>query len=170
MVLGISLAGFCMLQPQIRILTVFTSCLFVLVLSGCVAAPQPAKSDDQIAQEVRAVMEAQQAAWNRGDIDAFMEGYDRAETTTFVSGDQLIRGWQTVLDRYKQQYNSREQMGTLTFAELAIKPISPVLALADGRWQLSRANDTPHGRFTLLFSRINNNWRIIHDTTTSATP
>jgi len=145
-------------------------CLFALVLSACAPAPGPAVPDDQVAQEVLAVMEAQQAAWNRGDIDGFMEGYDRAETTTFVSGDQLIRGWQTVLDRYKKQYNSREQMGALTFAELAIKPISPVLALADGRWQLTRSNDAPHGRFTLLFQRINGNWRIIHDTTTSATP
>src|SRR5713226_6905255 len=159
-----------MLQPQIRILTAFVCCLFTVAVSACVSPREPTKNDDQIIQEVRAVMEAQQAAWNRGDIEGFMEGYDRAETTTFVSGDQLIRGWQTVLDRYKKQYNSREQMGTLTFAELAIKPISPVLALADGRWQLMRANDAPHGRFTLLFSRINNNWRINHDTTTSATP
>jgi ketosteroid isomerase-like protein len=154
---------------QHRIVIAFMSCL-TLVLSACVSAPEPAKNGDQIAQEVRAVMESQQAAWNRGDIEGFMEGYDRAETTTFVSGDQLISGWQTVLDRYKQQYSSREQMGTLNFAELTIKPISPFLALADGRWHLTRAIDSPHGRFTLLFSRINNNWRIIHDTTTSATP
>jgi ketosteroid isomerase-like protein len=159
-----------MLQPQIRILTAFMFCLFALVLSACAPAPGPATRDDEIAQEVRNVMEAQQAAWNRGDIEGFMEGYDHAETTTFVSGDQLIRGWQTVLDRYKRQYNSREQMGTLAFAELTIKPISSVLALVDGRWQLTRVNDAPHGRFTLLFSRINNNWRIIHDTTTSAAP
>jgi ketosteroid isomerase-like protein len=129
---------------------------------------EPAANEAQIIREVRAVMEAQQAAWNRGDIEAFMGGYDRAETTTFVSGDQLITGWQTVLDRYKKQYSSREQMGTLTFADLTIKPISPVLALADGRWQLMRAADAPHGRFTLLFQRLGKNWRIIHDTTTSA--
>jgi hypothetical protein len=115
-------------------------------------------------------MEAQRAAWNRGDIEGFMEGYDRAETTTFVSGDQMIRGWQTVFDRYKKQYSSREQMGRLSFAELDIKLMSPDLAVADGRWQLTRAKDAPHGRFTLLFQRINNKWRIIHDTTTSAAP
>ena len=159
-----------MWRPHFRILTAFVSCLFWLTLSACVSSQEPEKSDEQIAQEVRAVMDGQQKAWNRGDVEGFMEGYDRADTTTFVSGDQLISGWQTVLDRYKKQYGSREQMGTLTFAELAIKPIGPALALADGRWQLTRANDTPHGRFTLLFRRINNNWRIIHDTTTSGAP
>jgi len=115
-------------------------------------------------------MEAQQSAWNQGDIDGFMDGYARLETTTFVSGGELTRGWQTVLDRYKRRYKSREDMGTLSFSELDIKPVGADLALADGRWQLHRANDAPHGRFTLLFRRINNEWRIIHDTTTLATP
>ena len=142
-----------------------------LAVSACVSAPSSATNDEQVIAAVRAVMEAQQAAWNRGDIEGFMEGYERAETTTFVSGDELTRGWQTVLDRYKKRYNSREQMGTLAFSELEIKPVSPVLALADGRWRLTRANDSPHGRFTLVFRRSNNDdWRIIHDTTTSATP
>ena len=117
---------------------------------------------------VRAVIEAQQAAWNRGDIEGFMDGYERAETTTFVSDDTVTRGWQTVLERYKKTYDSREKMGTLAFSELEIKPLSPFYALADGRWQLTRAGDTPHGRFTLLFRRTSNGWRIVHDTTTAA--
>ncbi|HSU88990.1 MAG TPA: nuclear transport factor 2 family protein [Terriglobia bacterium] len=115
-------------------------------------------------------MEAQQAAWNRGDIEGFMDGYERADTTMFVSGDDVTRGWQTVLDGYKKRYTSREQMGTLSFSELEIKPVSSGLAVVDGRWRLTRTNDSPHGRFTLLFRRNNNDWRIIHDTTTSATP
>src|SRR5438105_6274208 len=116
----------------------------MLAVSACVSAPGsaggPATNDEQTVAAVRAVMEAQQAAWNRGDIEGFMDGYERAETTTFVSGDQLTRGWQTVLERYKKSYDSREKMGTLTFSELEIKPLSPFYALADGRWQLTRAN------------------------------
>ena len=145
-------------------------CLITLALSACVSSSEPAKNDDQIAASVRAVLEAQQAAWNRGDIDNFMDGYDRAETTTFVSGDELFQGWQKVLERYRQRYKSREEMGTLTFSDLSVKPISPDSALVDGRWQLARANDKPHGRFTLLFQRINGNWRVIHDTTTTSAP
>src|ERR1043165_7069082 len=138
-----------MLRPRFRMLTVFASCLFGLTVCACMR--EPPNSDEQIVLEVRQVMEAQQAAWNRGDVEGFMEGYDRADTTTFVSGDQLISGWETVLERYKKQYSSREQMGTLTFAEVAIKPIGRDLCLADGRWSLARSNDAPHGRFTLVF-------------------
>jgi len=132
--------------------------------------PDSVKSEEQTIAGVRAVLEAQEAAWNRGDIQGFMDGYDRADTTTFVSGDELTLGWKTVLERYKQRYPSVEQMGILKFSELTIKPISPGYALADGRFQLKRTNDSPRGRFTLIFRLVNNNWRIIHDTTTSATP
>ena len=153
-----------------RIFISLVLCLAAVVTSACVSTPESAKNDSQGVADVRAVLETQQAAWNRGDINEFMNGYDRADTTTFVSGGELIRGWQTVLERYKQRYKSRDEMGTLAFSDLSVKPISPDFALADGRWQLTRANDKPNGRFTLLFQRINGNWRIIHDTTTSATP
>jgi ketosteroid isomerase-like protein len=143
---------------------------FVALPSGCVSQSTTTTDARQTQTAIHAVLEAQQAAWNRGDIDGFMDGYDRAETTTFVSGDELTRGWQTVLDRYKQHYKSRDEMGTLAFSELTIEPITAESAVADGRWQLKRANDSPHGRFTLLFRHVNNNWRIVHDTTTSATP
>jgi ketosteroid isomerase-like protein len=138
--------------------------------AACTPALDSSKGDSQIADAVRAVMEAQQAAWNRGDIDAFMDGYERADTTTFVSGEELTRGWQTVLDRYKQRYASRDQMGSLDFSDLDIQPLSSSYVLADGRWRLKRANDSPHGRFTLLFRKNGDAWRIVHDTTTSATP
>src|ERR1700755_662500 len=76
--------------------------------------------EDRNVAAVRAVIESQAAAWNRGDIDGYMEGYAKEDSTEFVSGDTLTRGWQTVLDRYKSHYDSRAKMGTLTFSELHI--------------------------------------------------
>ena len=142
----------------------------MLALAACSPSPDSAKGDTQAAEAVRSVMLAQQAAWNRGDVEAFMDGYERAETTTFVSGEELTRGWQTVLDRYKQRYASRDQMGNLEFSALDIRPLTPSYVLVDGSWRLIRANDSPHGRFTLLFRKTGDMWRIVHDTTTSATP
>jgi ketosteroid isomerase-like protein len=139
-----------------------------VALGGCVSSSDQTNENGQVAQAVRLVIEAQQAAWNRGDIEGFMDGYERAETTTFVSGDELTRGWQTVLDRYRKRYTSHEQMGTLTFSDLEIQPLASLYAVADGRWRLTRAADAPHGRFTLLFRKTDNGWRIVHDTTTSA--
>ncbi|HYY42826.1 MAG TPA: nuclear transport factor 2 family protein [Pyrinomonadaceae bacterium] len=142
--------------------------LFALLAPACVSSPDSARANEQTVQAVRGVIEAQAAAWNRGDIAGYMDGYERAETTTFVSGDTITRGWQTVLERYQKAYDTPAKMGTLSFSELDIKPLSPFYAVATGRWQLARATDAPHGRFTLLFRRTSAGWRIVLDTTTSA--
>ena len=134
-------------------------------------APAQAKAgsrDAKVMAEVRAVLDAQVAAWNRGDIEGFMDGYWRSDETVFVSGDTVTHGWQTVLDRYKKGYDSREKMGQLAFSDLDIKLLGKDTAVALGRWQLTRAKDTPHGRFTLIFRKTKAGWRIIHDHTSSA--
>jgi beta-aspartyl-peptidase (threonine type) len=118
--------------------------------------------------EIRAVMKAQIAAWNGGDIDGFMEGYARSDATEFVSGDRLTRGWQTVRDRYKKKYDSRAKMGKLTFSGIRITPLNPDTALVVGRWKLIQKTNNPHGLFTLLFRRTPAGWRIVHDHTSTA--
>ena len=146
-----------------------------LILSFSIAADvsgQPArKSASRNAKTiaaVRAVLDAQRDAWNRGDVDGYMDGYARSKDTVFVSGDNVTRGWQTVLDRYKKNYNSRAKMGTLTFSDLEIASLSKDAAVVSGRWHLQRAGDEPHGRFTLIFRRTKAGWRIVHDHTSSA--
>ncbi|HEX8072152.1 MAG TPA: nuclear transport factor 2 family protein [Pyrinomonadaceae bacterium] len=151
-----------------RITVACVALSILCALAGCIAQPDSARDNEQAAAAVRAVIEAQQAAWNRGDVEGYMDGYERAETTTFVSGDTITRGWQTVLERYKRAYDTRAKMGTLAFSDLDIKPLSPFYALANGRWQLTRERDAPHGRFTLLFRRASAGWRIVQDTTTAA--
>lgn len=135
---------------------------------GCASAPEGERQNAENAAAIRAVLDAQAAAWNRGDVEGYMDGYERGDATVFISGDQITRGWQTVLDRYKKSYDTREKMGTLAFSELDIKPLSPFYAAASGRWQLTRGNDAPHGRFTLIFRKTSAGWRIVHDHTSSA--
>lgn len=132
------------------------------------SSAKPNKRESGTITAVRAVLEAQRVAWNRGDIEGYMDGYERSEDTVFVSGDNLTRGWQTVHDRYKKNYDSREKMGTLTFSDLEITPIANDTAIVLGRWHLQRANDQPHGRFTLILRRTKQGWKVIHDHTSSA--
>lgn len=117
---------------------------------------------------IRAVLNAQSAAWNRGDIAGYMDGYARSRDTVFVSGGDVTRGWQTVLERYQKSYNSREKMGVLTFSDLEFANLGNNTVTVIGRWHLKRAADEPHGRFTLIFKRTRQGWRIIHDHTSSA--
>jgi ketosteroid isomerase-like protein len=144
------------------------SLLIALVMLS-LAAPsiaQPSrKHNSQAIAAIRAVLNSQRDAWNRGDIEGYMDGYERSEKTVFVSGDKVTRGWQTVLERYKKSYDTREKMGVLTFSDLEITLLSGDSASVLGRWSLKRANDEPHGRFTLIFKHTSKGWRIVHDHT-----
>lgn len=146
------------------------SLLFLLFITP-VFAQTNAKSNQHVAKDavaIKAVLDAQCAAWNRGDIEGFMDGYERSGTTVFVGGDNVTRGWQTVLDRYKRNYDSREKMGTLTFTDLEITPLGNDSALVLMRWHLQRAKDEPHGRSTLIMRRTKQGWKIVHDHSSAA--
>ena len=141
----------------------------LLVLSARILdAADERSGNSPVISEIRAVLQTQQEAWNRGDIDSFMNGYARAETTVFVSGDEVMRGWQTVRDRYLKKYSDRAKMGTLRFSDLEIEQLGPDSAVALGRWELQRASDSPHGRFTLILRKTPEGWRIVHDHTSAA--
>jgi ketosteroid isomerase-like protein len=120
--------------------------------------------------QILSVLQTQQDAWNRGDIDGFMNGYARSASTVFISEDTIRRGWQTVRDRYRKKYSSRAKMGTLTFSDLEITLLSSDRAVASGRWKLKQANDQPHGRFTRILKRLLEGWRIVHGHTSAAAP
>jgi len=142
--------------------------LGVIFSAQAASSAQSNKSDTTSEAAIRAVLDAQRDAWNRGNIEGYMDGYNRSPNTEFVGGDNISRGWQTVLDRYKKNYNSREKMGMLTFSDLEITMLSKDAALVLGRWRLKRANDEPHGIFTLLFRKTKTGWKIVHDHTSSA--
>ncbi len=145
----------------------FTCFVVLLVTMFRESAAEPATTSGA-ESEIRAVLEAQASAWNRGDIDEYMNGYARGDATEFVGGDTLTRGWQTVRDRYAKKYDSAEKMGRLTFSEIEVKQLSADAALVTGRWQLQRKDDRPQGRFTLLFRKLPEGWRIVHDHTSVA--
>jgi ketosteroid isomerase-like protein len=151
-----------------RLICSAISCLAAAVLGWTLLSAESAKAES--ASEIRAVLSAQQDAWNRGDIEAFMNGYWRSDQTVFASGDEVSRGWQKVLDRYKKKYSDRAKMGTLTFSDLEITPLSNDSAVVLGSWKLKRASDNPHGRFTLIFRRFPEGLKIVHDHTSAASP
>ncbi len=146
--LCVALVSFCLLQHSL----------------GVAETPDAANAG----QEIRTVLQNQAEAWNRGDIEGFMNGYARSETTAFVSGDQVTHGWQPVFERYKKRYPDRAAMGKLTFSEMEVQVFSTDAAVAKGRWELERAGDHPRGRFTLLLSRLPEGWRVVYDHTSAA--
>jgi ketosteroid isomerase-like protein len=119
------------------------------------------------AKAIRVVLDAQVDAWNRGDVDAFMQGYWKSGKTEFVGSHGIVRGWQFVLDRYRKSYPDHRAMGTLTFSDLEVNVLSSSAALVVGKYHLVRESDHPGGVFTLVFRRFPEGWRIINDHTSA---
>jgi beta-aspartyl-peptidase (threonine type) len=140
-------------MKMFQILAVVTVC--ILNASG---SPAPA-------EEIRQVIVKQQDAWNRGDLEAFMEGYWNSPDLTFFSGARESKGWQAALDRYKKSYQGAgHEMGKLEFANLRIEMLGPAAAFVRGEFHLTMSDGkTPHGLFTLIFRKFPEGWKIIHD-------
>jgi uncharacterized protein (TIGR02246 family) len=152
--------------------TILRTVLGVGVALAVVALPiTPARTAegkrDGAEARILAVLDAQAAAWNRGDIDAFMSGYWKSEKTTFSGASGVFRGWQALLERYRRTYPDRAAMGTLTFSEIEITLLGPDAALALGKWHLERTSGPVGGVFSLVLRKFPEGWRIIHDHTSA---
>ncbi len=136
------------------------SCL--LLISANVSAQS---KDEKVSAAIQSVMNAQVTAWNAGNIEGFMQGYWKSDEMKFVSGDNVSRGWQAALDRYKKNYDSKAKMGVLMFSGLEVNVLSKDAAVVLGNWSLAREKDNPKGKFTLVFRKFKDGWKIIHDHT-----
>ncbi|MBI4565516.1 MAG: nuclear transport factor 2 family protein [Planctomycetes bacterium] len=130
------------------------------VLSGCAASANHRAA-------IEKVLSDQVEAWNRGDVERFLEGYWKSDRTVFAAEDKIHRGFEAMAERYRRSFPTRDAMGTLTFSELTFESIEEDQAVVTGRWALERAQDRPGGAFTLIFRRFPEGWRIVHDHTSS---
>ena len=154
----------------------FPVLLAVLAVSACaISINESAGGDSRDAMEddrraILTVLEDQAEAWNRGDLEAFMDGYWESSDLVFTSGGRIQRGWQTTFDRYRATYGTAPStMGRLGFYDIEIHPMGDA-AWVLGRWTLDRSGQDLEGVFTLVFRRIRGEWVIVHDHTSTTGP
>jgi len=109
------------------------------------------------------VLEDQRQGWNKGDMDAYMQGYWKSDSLLFVGKNGPTYGWQKTLDNYKKGYPDKSAMGFLTFGIKKVEFLSKDRAFVLGSWNLKREKDEPKGYFTLLLRKINGQWKVVAD-------
>ncbi|MBI3649982.1 MAG: DUF4440 domain-containing protein [Acidobacteria bacterium] len=140
----------------------------LLMMSGAVTAVAQKTPSTKAVDEIRALLDKQVAAWNRGDLTGFMAAYWKSADLSFYSGGTKTFGWQQTIDRYRQRYQSAgREMGQLDFSELQIESLSPNAAFVRGHWHLKMKDGEPGGLFTLILRKQSGGWKIIHDHTSS---
>lgn len=145
--------------------------LLVSTLAFSTVMHMSACQQDDLSREdlerIRAVLEHQRDAWNRGDLETYMQGYHRSPDTVFTSGGEIRRGWQATFDSYRSRYGTGQDMGTLAFSELEIRPLGDAAAVVLGHWKLSSTERAGAGVFTLVVEQRNGRWVIVHDHTSA---
>lgn len=109
------------------------------------------------------VLEKQRSDWNKGDVEAYMQGYWKSDSLLFVGKSGPTYGWQKTLDNYKRGYPDKAAMGFLTFGIKKVEFIAKDRAFVLGSWNVKREKDELKGYFTLLLRKIDGLWKVIVD-------
>lgn len=146
--------------------------LFLLMWLPACRPGEPVQKLDVLTdvESIRQLLMDQQADWNAGDVESYMEGYIRSDSLRFASGGTFRFGWKETLERYYSQYPDRASMGTLAFSDLDIDVLSPEWAMTFGSWHLTRGGEYSDigGLFTLILHRNADGWKIMYDHTSQA--
>lgn len=132
------------------------------------AKPKAADQAKNAESAIRAVLDAQVAAWNAGKLEEFMTGYWHSTKLTFFSGGRKMEGWDATIERYRKNYQAEgKEMGKLQFSDLDFQTFGDG-AVVRGRYDLTFSDGKkPTGIFTLVFRKFKKEWKIIHDHTSS---
>ena len=138
----------------------------MFLFSGIIFSQQKINIGDSL--EIRNILYKQQRDWNRGDIDAFMEGYLKSQSLVFSGSNGPIYGWEATRNRYKKTYSNRKKMGKLKFDILNMIGLSTNIIQLQGKFYLTRNIGDASGYFTLNWIKVKNQWYIISDHTSSS--
>lgn len=123
-----------------------------------------------VENDIKKVIEDQQAAWNRGDLDGFMAGYSK-KRLLYISGTKTITSWDALREHYAKSYQTEgAKMGKLTFEKLEVKLANGQQADATGNWKVTDAAKNGSGSFTLMLQHEPEGWKVVVDHTTSDAP
>jgi uncharacterized protein (TIGR02246 family) len=126
-----------------------------------ISALSHAQSNDE--KEIRNLLATQTEAWNRGDIEGFMQTYWKSDSLMFIGKSGIHWGWQETLNNYKKAYPDTTAMGKLSFVIIQVKELSPEYYYIVGKWMLKRTIGDLSGHYDLLLRKIKGSWVIIAD-------
>ena len=139
---------------------------FLVLCPGLLFSQQPINKKDSLA--ITTILFQQQEDWNKGAIDAFMEGYLNSNELVFSGASGPIYGWEAIRERYKRVYSDRQKMGILKFDILNMLALSPTVIQMQGKFYLTRTIEDAQGYFTLNWIKVNDQWFIISDHTSAS--
>ena len=151
----------------IRLCTAFVSLIF-LAATTLPAQDSQLKTASRQELDVIKILIKQEAAWNRGDLEAYVQAYKDSPDTLFVAST-VNHGFAGLLAEYRRDYPTRAAMGTLGFSDLEVHPLGEDFATCIGKYRLERSKKdggSSEGYFSLVLEKTDQGWKIVLDHTT----
>ena len=136
-------------------------------LSILCCKPSSQNNEQHELNTLKAIMKQQEESWNEGNIEAFMQAYWQSDSLLFVGGKGAVYGWAKTLKNYLSAYSTPEQMGKLTFVNTKMDLLGTEAAFVVGHWRLDRSEDDLQGWYSLLWKKVNGEWKIVADHSSS---
>ena len=114
-------------------------------------------------QAIKNIMAIQEKAWNKHDLEGFMQGYWKNDSLKFYGSRGITYGWQNTLNNYKKGYPTKAESGTLRFVINDISKIETESYWVMGEYHLTRPVGNANGIFMIIFKKINGEWKIVAD-------
>lgn len=135
---------------------------FLLIISARSEAQDGGKGKN----EILAILQKQEQAWNNGDLNGFMEGYWNSDSLVFIGHKGITYGWKNTLKNYRESYPDKASMGRLSFEIISVEILKDDAAFVMGKWQLLRETGNPKGFFSLVWKKMEGRWVITIDHST----
>ena len=146
---------------SLLITLLFTSCISV---KADINSTAEESTDYELAEAgIRLVLEKQVTAWNKHDLEGFMDGYWKSDQLKFYGASGLTLGWDQNLANYKKRYPTKRETGTLNFVINDISIIEGNNYWVMGEYHLKREIGDAEGIFIIIFKQINGEWKIVAD-------
>jgi uncharacterized protein (TIGR02246 family) len=139
--------------------------LALALLAACASAAHRGPADATVIRgQIAAMMARSAAAWNRGDLDAFVADYMPVPSTTFIGSRGIVRGPDAIRAVYAPRFAPGGVRDSLSFENLEVDVLAPGVVNAIAYYRLSRGDSTTaRGPTSLVMRWSDGRWRIVHD-------
>ncbi|MEE9407169.1 MAG: nuclear transport factor 2 family protein [Polaribacter sp.] len=131
----------------------------ILLLSSCLTS-----TEKQDKKDILSILETQQKAWSKHDLEGFMQGYWKSDSLKFYGSNGITYGWEKTLANYKKGYPTPDHSGKLKFKINDITRIEKASYYIMGEYHLTRKVGDANGIFMIIFKKIDGEWKIVADT------
>jgi len=136
------------------------------------AAQTAARALQAASRQIETLFEHCTSAWNAGDLPGFLQCYDTSARTSYLSGAQIVVGYEAIENLYATRLGARgpAAMGNLRMSLLRVALLGRDHAHAIGRFVLTREEalgGAEQGIFSVVLQQSSLGWRIVADHTSS---